>query len=80
MKHAEPRQINEIANQSLATNQKVGSSSPPGRAIFPLNFVYVIQNQSKGRLSSDALNEITPKDNLTISDEASYGEYQARIP
>src|SRR5258708_30696079 len=35
-KYAEPRQINEIANQNLATNQKVGSSSPPGRAIFSL--------------------------------------------
>src|SRR5229473_2735087 len=31
-KYAEPRQINEIANQNLTTNQKVGSSSPPGRA------------------------------------------------
>jgi hypothetical protein len=34
MKYAEPRRINEIANQNLTTNQKVGSSSPPGRAIF----------------------------------------------
>jgi len=30
MKYAEPRRINEIANQNLTTNQKVGSSSPPG--------------------------------------------------
>src|SRR6266480_7443584 len=34
MKYAEPRRINEIANQNLTTNQKVGSSSFSGRATF----------------------------------------------
>ena len=34
MKYAEPRRINEIANQNLTTNQKVGSSSLSGRATF----------------------------------------------
>jgi hypothetical protein len=32
MKYAEPRRINEIANQNLTLNQRVGSSSLPGRA------------------------------------------------
>jgi len=40
IKYAEPRQINEIANQNLTTNQKVGSSSPPGRTIFPLTTTF----------------------------------------
>jgi len=33
MKYAEARRINEIAIQNLTTNQKVGSSGPPGRTI-----------------------------------------------
>ena len=32
MKYAEPRRINEIANQNLTSNQRVGSSSLSGRA------------------------------------------------
>ena len=32
-KYAEPRRINEIANQNLTSNQRVGSSSLSGRAI-----------------------------------------------
>jgi hypothetical protein len=32
--NAEPRRINEIANQGLTSNQRVGSSSLSGRATF----------------------------------------------
>jgi hypothetical protein len=32
MRHAEPRQINEITNRNLTSNQRVGSSSLSGRA------------------------------------------------
>jgi hypothetical protein len=39
MKYAEPRRINEIANQNLTLNQRVGSSSLSGRAT--LNGLYI---------------------------------------
>jgi hypothetical protein len=47
MKYAEPRRINEIANQNLTTNQKVGSSSPPGRATSFLDLLLLLPSIPK---------------------------------
>ena len=41
MKYAEPRRINEIANQNLTSNQRVRSSSLSGRATFSFSFIYL---------------------------------------
>jgi hypothetical protein len=45
MKYAEPRRINEIANQNLTSNQRVGSSSLSGRATFlNENAIFAVPN------------------------------------
>ena len=52
---SKPRARSSVGSERLATNQKVGSSSPPGRATFSFFFIYLQASIFSAHSSREAL-------------------------